>query len=118
MKKIWVYKTLKKKTLCEWSNFRISARIPLPPPKKKNENNLKQRNKHYHTKLLLNSFHLNGHPLGFLIKTQESGTALYIRINTTPENYCSAAKGKLQNDLRCDFECAFFFLTKMRVITV
>ena len=82
------------------------------PPKKKNENNLKQRNKHYHTKLLLNSFHLNGHPLGFLIKTQESGTALYIRINTTPENYCSAAKGKLQNDLRCDFECAFFFLDK------
>ena len=31
-----------------------------------------KRNKHYHMKVLLNSFHLNGHTLGFYLQTLKS----------------------------------------------
>ena len=35
------------------------------------QNHLVQHNKHYHRKVLLSSFHLNGHTLGFHPETQK-----------------------------------------------
>ena len=46
---------------------------------------LVQHNKHHHRKVLLNSFHLNGHTSGLHPQTQNVGTSLY----STTREYCS-----------------------------
>ena len=42
------------------------------------------QHKQYHIKVLLNSFYLNGHTLGFQVRTN-----LYSIINSTTSKYCS-----------------------------
>ena len=52
----------------------------------KSKNHLVQDNKQYHRKVLLSSFHLNGHTLGFHPQTQNYNR-LYSIINSTTEEY-------------------------------
>ena len=63
------------------SRFALAFNFPLPPlctPATKPNNHLVQHNKQYHMKVLLSSFHCNGHTLGFHLQTQ-----LYSIINST-----------------------------------
>ena len=48
---------------------------------------LVQCNKQYHRNVLLSSFHLNGHTLGFYPQTQNR-TTLHSIINSTTGKYC------------------------------
>ena len=50
-----------------------------------------QHNKQYHMKVLLNSFHLNGHTLGFIHRLKSYNKVRRITYNGTRWKYCSKA---------------------------
>ena len=66
----------------EWSHFRI---LSADSTVKKQ---IVQHNKRYHRKVLLNSFHVNGHTLGILSADLKDRTTLCSIVDSTPGKYC------------------------------
>ena len=52
---------------------------------------LKLPNKQSHRKVLLSTFHLNGHTLGFYLGTQKLQLPFYSVRDSATEEYCSVA---------------------------
>ena len=78
-KQVERYENTDEECSLEKSHHRISSTVP-------NKVEPFCHNKQYHRKVLLSSFHLNGHTIGFQVRT-----TLYSIINSTTGKYCSVA---------------------------